>query len=93
MVTTLMLDRARLTQRQWAFLHTVMLHSGVFVARQYTAFAGITLGQKVHDFIEKLLVQRLVNPHLLKELGGGGGSRTAQIDHTNYFTPIALAQN
>jgi hypothetical protein len=32
-----------------------MLHSGVFVGRQYAAFAGITHGQKVHDFIEKLL--------------------------------------
>jgi hypothetical protein len=34
-----------------------MLHSGVFVGRQYAAFAGITHGQKVHDFIEKLLMR------------------------------------
>jgi hypothetical protein len=42
------------TVRQAGFLATVMLHSGVFVGRQYAAFAGITHGQKVHDFIEKL---------------------------------------
>jgi hypothetical protein len=49
-----------LTERQARFLVTVMLHSGVFVGRQYAAFTGITHGQKVHDFIEKLLVRRFV---------------------------------
>ena len=39
-------------------LVTVALHSGVFVGRQYAAFAGITHGQKVHDFIETLLTRR-----------------------------------
>jgi hypothetical protein len=39
------------TERQARFLATVMLHSGGFVGRQYAAFAGITHGQKVHDFI------------------------------------------
>lgn len=42
-----------LTERQARFLATVMLHSGVFVGRQYAAFASITHGQKVHDFIDK----------------------------------------
>jgi hypothetical protein len=51
-----------LTERQARFLATVMLHSGVFVGRQYAAFAGITHGQKVHDFIEKLLLWRFVIP-------------------------------
>ena len=49
-----------LTDRQARFLVTVMLHSGVFVGRQYAAFAGITHGQKVHDFIERILARRLV---------------------------------
>lgn len=48
-----------LTVRQARFVVTVMLHSGVFVSRQYCAFAGITHGQKVHDFVEKLLARRL----------------------------------
>jgi hypothetical protein len=46
-----------LTERQTRFLVTVMRHAGVFVGRQYTAFAGITHGQKVHDVIDKLLVR------------------------------------
>ncbi len=33
------------TERQARFLVTVMLHSGVFVERQYCAFAGIGHGQ------------------------------------------------
>ena len=53
------LVRSGLTERQAGFLATVILHSGVFVGRQYAAFAGITHGQKVHDFIEKLLIRRL----------------------------------
>jgi hypothetical protein len=48
-----------LTERQARFMVTVMLHSGVFVGRQYAAFAGITHGQKVHDFVERLLSRRL----------------------------------
>src|SRR5918995_3917260 len=60
-----------LTERQARFLATVMLHSGVFVGRQYAAFAGITHGQKVHDFVEKLLVRRFVTP-----IGLGSTGRT-----------------
>jgi hypothetical protein len=41
-----------LTDRQARFLVTVMRHAGVFVGRQYAAFAGVTHGQKVHDFVE-----------------------------------------
>jgi hypothetical protein len=51
-----------LTERQARFLAAVMVHSGLFVGRQYAAFAGITQGQKVHDFIDKLLVRKLVTP-------------------------------
>ena len=42
------------TERQARFLVTVMLHSGVFVERQYCAFAGIVHGQKTHDFLARL---------------------------------------
>jgi hypothetical protein len=45
------------TERQARFLVTVMIHSGVFVERQYCAFAGIAHGQKTHDFIQKLIGQ------------------------------------
>ena len=64
-------------ERQTRFLVTVTLHAGVFVGRQYAGSAGITHGQKVHDFIEKLLARQLVRPI---ELG-----RTGRADfHVNH---------
>jgi hypothetical protein len=35
-------------ERQARFLVTVMVHSGVFLERQYCTFAGISHGQKSH---------------------------------------------
>jgi hypothetical protein len=46
------------TERQAGFLVTVMVHSGVFLERQYCAFAGISHGQKAHDFVSKLIARR-----------------------------------
>ena len=46
------------TERQARFLLTVMVHSGVFLERQYCAFAGISHGQKSHDFAAKLTARR-----------------------------------
>lgn len=43
------------TERQARFLVTVMLHSGVCLLRQYTAFAGIVHGQKTRRFFHKLV--------------------------------------
>lgn len=43
------------TERQGRFLVTVMLHSGVCLLRQYTAFAGIAHGQTTRKFFEKLV--------------------------------------
>jgi hypothetical protein len=37
------------TERQARFLVEVLIHSGVFVERQYCAFAAITHGQKTTD--------------------------------------------
>jgi hypothetical protein len=47
-----------LTERQARFLVTVMVHSGVFLERQYCAFAGISHGQKAHDFVGRLAARR-----------------------------------
>jgi hypothetical protein len=74
-----------LTERQARFLATVMLHSGVFVGRQYAAFAGITHGQKVHDFIEKLLLWRFVIPI---ELGSTGRTRIFRVHHKPLYAAI-----
>src|SRR6266496_3462902 len=43
------------TERQARFLVTVMLHSGVCLPRQYSAFAGIVHGQKTRNFFDKLV--------------------------------------
>ena len=45
------------TDRQAAFLVTVMLHAGVCVRRQYCAFAGIPHGRKVCDFFDSLVTR------------------------------------
>lgn len=45
------------TDRQAAFLVTVMLHAGVCLGRQYCAYGGITYGQKVVDFFRTLLAR------------------------------------
>jgi hypothetical protein len=47
--------RFGLTERQARFLVHVMPYSGVFLERQYCAFAGISHGQKTHDFVRKLV--------------------------------------
>ena len=79
-----------LTERQARFLATVMLHSGVFVGRQYATFARITHGQKVHDFIEKLLVRRLVTPI---ELGSTGRTRIFHVHHKPLYAAIGEPDN
>ena len=79
-----------LTERQARFLATVMLHSGAFVGRQYAAFAGITHGQRVHDFIEKLLVRKLVTPI---ELGTTGRTRIFHVHHKPLYAAICEPDN
>ena len=46
------------TERQARFLVNVLVHSGVFLERQYCACAGIVHGQKTHDFLTKLVSRR-----------------------------------
>jgi hypothetical protein len=50
------------TERQAQFLLNVLLHSGVFVERQYCSFAGIVHGQKSTDFIKTLVERRFATP-------------------------------
>ena len=49
------------TERQAGFLVTVMQHSGVCLGRHYCAFSGLTHGQKVHDFLTRLLESRMAS--------------------------------
>ena len=58
-IEELTVDRTRaiaafgFTERQARFLVTVMLHSGVFVERQYCGFLGTVHGQKSTDFLRR----------------------------------------
>lgn len=79
-----------LTDRQALFLVTVMRHSGVFVRRQYAAFAGITHGQKVHDFIERLLVRGFARSI---ELGTTGRTRIFHVHYKPLYAAIGEPDN
>jgi len=79
-----------LTDRQSRFLVTVMRHAGVFVGRQYAAFAGITHGQKVHDFIQTLLVRRLATSI---ELGTTGRTRIIHVHYKPLYAAIGDPDN
>jgi hypothetical protein len=59
------------TDRQARFLVNVLLHSGVFVERQYCAFAGIVHGQKSTDFIKSLVERRFATPIAIGKLHRG----------------------
>lgn len=84
------IENLGLTVRQTRFLVTVMLHAGVFVGRQYAAFAGIKHGQKVHDFIQRLLVRRFVTPI---ELGFTGRTRIFHVHHKPLYAAIGEPDN
>ena len=79
-----------LTDRHAGFLVTVMLHSGIFAGRQYATFAGITHGQKVHDFIEQLLIRRFMTPI---ELGSTGRTRIFHVHHKPLYAGIGEPDN
>jgi hypothetical protein len=79
-----------LTDRQARFLVTVMRHAGVFVGRQYAAFAGITHGQKVHDFIKTLLVRRFATSI---ELGTTGRTRIIHVHCKPLYAAIGEPDN
>jgi hypothetical protein len=79
-----------LTYRQARFLLIVMRHAGVFVGRQYAAFAGITHGQKVHDFLEMLLVRRLARSI---ELGTTGRTRIFHVHYKPLYAAIGEPDN
>ena len=67
-----------------------MVHSGVFVGRQYATFAGITHGQKVHDFIEKLVARRLVT---LMRLGSTGRTKIFHVHHKPLYAATGEPDN
>jgi hypothetical protein len=70
------------TDRQAGFLVTVMLHSGVCVARQYCAYARIVRGQKVFDLFASLVARRYATSY-------SAAHRRAHIYHVHSKTLYA----
>jgi hypothetical protein len=62
----------------------------VFVGRQYAAFAGITHGQKVHDFTRTLLLRRLATSI---EVGTTGRTRIIHVHHKPLYAAIGEPDN
>ncbi len=78
------------TPRQARFLVEVMIHSGVFVERQYCAFAGITHGQKTTDFLRRLVERGYVRPVATGALHRG---RLFHVQHKPLYAAIGQADN
>ena len=79
-----------LTERQRRFLDLVLRHSGVFVGRQCATFAGITHGQKVHDFIRRVLAQQYARPIAL---GPNGRTRIYHVHYKPLYRAIGDTDN
>jgi hypothetical protein len=80
----------RFTERQARFLVTVLQHSGVFMGRHYAAFAGITHGQKVHDFVERLLAARFATAF---HVGRTGRTRIFHLHYKPLYSAIGEPDN
>jgi hypothetical protein len=78
------------TERQARFLLNVLLHSGVFVERQYCSFAGIVHGQKSTDFIKTLVERRYATPITTGKLHRG---RMFHVHYTPLWTAIGEPDN
>ena len=78
------------TERQARFLVEVLIHSGVFVERQYCAFAGITHGQKTTDFLRRLVERGYARPIQVGALHRG---RLFHVNHKPLYAAIGQADN
>lgn len=72
------------TERQARFLVTVMLHSGVCLLRQYTAFAGIVHGEKTRKFFHKLVSRRYATAYACRHNRG----RVYHVHHKPLYRAI-----
>jgi len=73
------------TERQARFLVTVMLHSGVCLLRQCSAFAGIVHGQKTRKFFAKLVRLGYATAYPCRHNRG----RVYHLDHKPLYRSIA----
>ena len=77
------------TDRQAAFLVTVMLHAGVCLGRQYCTFARIAYGQKRHDFFRSLLARGFATARA----SGHHRARLYHIHHKPLYRAIGEPDN
>jgi hypothetical protein len=78
------------TDRQSRFLVDVLTHSGVFVERQYGAFASITHGQKTTDFLRRLVERGYARPVQVGALHRG---RVFHVCHKPLYAAIGEPDN
>jgi hypothetical protein len=78
------------TERQARFLVEVLIHSGVFVERQYCRFAGITHGQKSTDFLRRLVERGYARPIQVGALHRG---RLFHVHYKPLYAAIGQADN
>jgi hypothetical protein len=92
-VSAILAERAKLlmpfgfTERQARFLALVLQHTGVFVERQYCAFAGITHGQKAHNFVQRLIDHEYAVPI---PVGPAHRGRIIRVRHRALYEAIHL---
>ena len=95
-IEQIMTDRAQaiaacgFTERQARFLVTVMLHSGVFLERQYCTFARIVHGQKTVDFLRKLVDRKFATTITPGPLHRG---RLIDVHHKPLYAAIGQTDN
>jgi hypothetical protein len=76
--------------RQARFLVEILIHSGVFVERQYCTFAGITHGQKTTDFLRRLVGCGYARPIATGALHRG---RLFHVHYKPLYAAIGQADN
>lgn len=77
------------TERQAAFLVTVMLHAGVCVPRQYCAFANISYGRVVCEFFDSLTARGIASVRAC----GSPRSRLFHVHHRRLYAAIGEPHN
>lgn len=77
------------TPRQAGFLELVMLHAGVCVTRQYTAYCGIKFGHNTREFFERLVSRRYATAYPCRR----NGARIFHLHHKRLYLAIGQADN
>jgi hypothetical protein len=78
-----------ITDRQAAFLVTVMLHAGVCMDRHYCTFAGIPHGRKTQDFFRWLVDRGYATAHACRN----NSARVFHIHHKPLYAAIGEPDN